>query len=190
MRLAPRKRSLIAVFAVIALVSLRGWAEKPPGSAEFEEGMRLYRARDCAAAVRPLEVAARASPQPSALLALGFCYRQLKTFDKATDAYQRYLQIRPDDEKRARSLLQQTKEEDREWRRTHPEVLPPVPAAPLGAGAASSAAGLEPPAVPPEKTAKPSQERATPTTAATGSPPTPAPEAAVATAPGPAESKS
>jgi hypothetical protein len=97
-----------------------------PGAAEFERGMAAYRAGDCAAAVKPLETAALASSRPSALIALGYCYRQLRQFPQATDAYQRYMHLHADEEKRVALLLDDTLREERAWRREHPEVPAPV----------------------------------------------------------------
>ncbi len=104
-----------------------------PGAAEFEQGMQLYRTGDCPAAVEQLEIANKALARPGGLKALGFCYRQMKQFPKAADAYQRYLQLHADDEKRVLFLLEQTLQEEREWRRDHP---PPPPANPAPATAA------------------------------------------------------
>jgi hypothetical protein len=145
---SSRGSSILAVLVALILASPRASAEAPaPGQAEFERGMELYRGRECAAAVGPLEIAVKASPRPGALLALGFCYRQLKQFPSATDAYQRYLRLRADDEKHALSLLEQTTEEEREWRKTNPApaqqlaVAPPeqVPAAAVAPAPATSA---------------------------------------------------
>jgi tetratricopeptide (TPR) repeat protein len=140
-------RSILALILAASLVSSRGSAQAPaPGEAEFARGMQLYRSRDCLSAVAPLEIAARAASRAGALLALGFCYRQLKQFSNATNAYQRYLQLRADDEKHALSLLEQTTEEEREWRRTHPEAEPArAPAAPAPQPVQVAAVPAKPP---------------------------------------------
>jgi len=120
------KRSA-AMLLLLALAAFPSFAQMPaPAQESYDRGMQLYRSRDCKAAIEPLEIAVHASPRPSALLALGFCYRQLNQYANATDAYQRYLQTHSDDEKRALLLLEETMNEERAWRRTHPEEAEPV----------------------------------------------------------------
>ena len=137
--------TIAAPLLTLALATPRAFAQTAPGAAEFEKGMQSFRTQECAAAVAPLEFASRAASQPSALMALGFCYRQLKEFSNAIDAYQRFLELHSDDGRRALVLLEQTTEEEREWRRNHPEPPripdpsrnpePPRSEAPKAAGA-------------------------------------------------------
>jgi hypothetical protein len=122
------------------------------GADDFARGMQLYRGGDCAGAIRPLEYSSRLGNYPGGLMALGYCYRQLKQFAKATDAYQRYLQLHADDEKRVVMLLEETLQEEREWRRDHPEE-PPSPPPPEPAAPAQAPAQL-PPVEPPGRTVK------------------------------------
>jgi hypothetical protein len=148
----------LAIILSLAVTASRGSAAGEPGAAEFEEGMQLYRQRDCKGALAPLEVASRAAPRPNALLALGFCYRQLKQFSKATNAYQHYLRLRSDDEKHALSLLEATMEEEREWRRAHPEPAPPPKMA------HDDLPAFAPPAAPKPEPLAPTVRSETPTT--------------------------
>ena len=113
---------------LLAALSTAASAQQATGTAEFNDGMQLYRTHDCLGAVGPLDIASRLSPRPAALLALGYCYRQLKQFPEAIDAYQRYIQLH-DDEKRATFLLEQTSQEEREWLRAQPQP-PTLPVGP------------------------------------------------------------
>ncbi len=121
MNRAQRSRSTAAIALLVTAIALPARAQTAPAEpSAFEKGMELYRARDCKAAIEPLETAVHEAPQAGALLALGFCYRKLNLFAKATEAYQRYLQAQPEDEKRAKLLVRQTAKEKKAWRRAHP----------------------------------------------------------------------
>ena len=115
--------------AVLAAVHLAAHGEAAPD--DVQRGMQLYRLRDCAGAVELLEPASRRAAHPGALIALGYCYRQMKRFPEAIDAYQRYLAAHFDDEKRVTALLEQTILEEKQWRESRPP--PPAPAAPAAA---------------------------------------------------------
>ena len=157
----PRK-ALFSVAAALALLLLARGAsgQAEAGAAEFVKGMELYRAHEYAAAVVPLENASRAASRPPALIALGFCYRQLKQFAKAAETYQRYLRLHLDDEKRVLELLERTMAEEREWRRSHP-ATEELSSRPLVAPVAPPAAPAATEPAPPHGAAAPANSPAT-----------------------------
>jgi hypothetical protein len=140
-----------AVAALLWLGSTAALAEAAPGADEFKVGMQFFRNRDCVSAVGPLAVASKTAPRPGALLGLGYCYRLLKRFPEAIQAYQSYLEAGFEEEARVALLLEQTMEEELEWSRLHPAPPPvPPPATPPPAPVTPLATpSLAPPAVAP-----------------------------------------